>query len=157
MNREEGKLKCLNMYDVRLYDDSPACGMNWPPDLPEMYTYLRVSALSSVRPCLAEVNFARVAHLTHTHHTTVQPGTRDTNHSLTQRKDVVRAIHGWRSSNTPFQTHCLRCVSPPTYSRRFKMDMFPLCVSFTPSHLNTPPSPSKLSSSCLPNSTFMFP
>ena len=42
-NREEGKLKCLNMYDVRLYDDSPACGMNWPPDLPEMYTYLRVS------------------------------------------------------------------------------------------------------------------
>ena len=40
--REEGKPKCLNMYDVRLYDDSPACGMNWPPDLPAMYTYLRV-------------------------------------------------------------------------------------------------------------------
>ena len=39
---EEGKMKCLNMYDVRLYDDSPACGMNWPPDLPAMYTYLRV-------------------------------------------------------------------------------------------------------------------
>ncbi|KAJ3555877.1 hypothetical protein NM688_g2335 [Phlebia brevispora] len=37
----DGKPKCLNMYDVRLYDDSPACGMNWPPDLPDMYTYLR--------------------------------------------------------------------------------------------------------------------
>lgn len=45
MCREDGHLKCMNMYDVRLYDDSPACGMNWPPDLAPMYTYLRV------RPC----------------------------------------------------------------------------------------------------------
>ncbi|THG98100.1 hypothetical protein EW026_g4029 [Hermanssonia centrifuga] len=37
----DGKLKCLNMYDVRLYDTSPECGMNWPPDLPAIYTYLR--------------------------------------------------------------------------------------------------------------------
>lgn len=33
--------QCLNMYDVRLYDEHPACGMNWPPDLPHVYTYLR--------------------------------------------------------------------------------------------------------------------
>ncbi|KAI0337935.1 alpha/beta-hydrolase [Trametopsis cervina] len=37
----DGELKCLNMYDVRLYDKSPDCGMNWPPDLQHMYTYLR--------------------------------------------------------------------------------------------------------------------
>ncbi|KAI0691379.1 alpha/beta-hydrolase [Cytidiella melzeri] len=36
----DGKLRCLNIYDVRLYDDSPQCGMNWPPDLADMYTYL---------------------------------------------------------------------------------------------------------------------
>ena len=37
----DNKLQCLNMYDVRLYDDHPACGTNWPPDLTPMYSYLR--------------------------------------------------------------------------------------------------------------------
>ncbi|KAJ1035316.1 hypothetical protein NDA13_000736 [Ustilago tritici] len=32
---------CINMYDVRLSDTSPACGMNWPLTLSEMYDYLR--------------------------------------------------------------------------------------------------------------------
>lgn len=32
----------MNVYDVRLVDDFPACGMNWPPDLPDVYTFLRV-------------------------------------------------------------------------------------------------------------------
>lgn len=36
-----GKSICLNVYDVRLTDDWPACGMNWPPDLPDIYKYLR--------------------------------------------------------------------------------------------------------------------
>ncbi|KAH9938091.1 alpha/beta-hydrolase [Fomitopsis serialis] len=36
-----GKEMCLNIYDVRLQDESPACGMNWPPDLKHMYTYLQ--------------------------------------------------------------------------------------------------------------------
>ncbi|KAF8528838.1 KEX1 protein [Hysterangium stoloniferum] len=31
---------CLNMYDVRLTDTSPACGMNWPPGLSDVKTYL---------------------------------------------------------------------------------------------------------------------
>ncbi|EPS98740.1 hypothetical protein FOMPIDRAFT_1037314 [Fomitopsis schrenkii] len=39
--KENGKDMCLNIYDVRLYDEEPACGMNWPPDLQHMYTYLR--------------------------------------------------------------------------------------------------------------------
>ncbi|KAF2399185.1 pheromone processing carboxypeptidase-like protein Kex1 [Trichodelitschia bisporula] len=32
---------CLNMYDVRLRDEYPSCGMNWPPDLPDVTSYLR--------------------------------------------------------------------------------------------------------------------
>lgn len=33
----------MNVYDVRLMDDWTACGMNWPPDLPDVYQFLRVS------------------------------------------------------------------------------------------------------------------
>lgn len=32
--------QCVNMYDIRLRDDS-SCGMNWPPDLTEVTPYLR--------------------------------------------------------------------------------------------------------------------
>ena len=32
---------CLNMYDVRLRDNYPSCGMNWPPDLRYVTPYLR--------------------------------------------------------------------------------------------------------------------
>ncbi|KAJ1022463.1 hypothetical protein NDA16_003452 [Ustilago loliicola] len=32
---------CINIYDVRLSDTSPACGMNWPLTLSAMYDYLR--------------------------------------------------------------------------------------------------------------------
>lgn len=33
--------QCWNMYDVRLRDTWPACGMNWPPDLKTVTPYLR--------------------------------------------------------------------------------------------------------------------
>ncbi|KAK0626294.1 pheromone-processing carboxypeptidase KEX1 [Immersiella caudata] len=36
-----GKLQCYNMYDIRLRDEFPACGMNWPPDLTSVTPYLR--------------------------------------------------------------------------------------------------------------------
>lgn len=36
-----GDQACINMYDVRLRDSSPACGMNWPPDLDNVGPYLR--------------------------------------------------------------------------------------------------------------------
>lgn len=36
-----GKRQCFNMYDVRLRDTYPSCGMNWPPDLPDVTKYLR--------------------------------------------------------------------------------------------------------------------
>lgn len=32
---------CYNMYDIRLQDDYPSCGMAWPPDLTKLTPYLR--------------------------------------------------------------------------------------------------------------------
>ncbi|KAG9015864.1 Cell death protease [Tulasnella sp. JGI-2019a] len=44
-----GETRCVNVYDVRLSDTYPSCGMNWPPDLHAVTDYLRrrdvVSAL----------------------------------------------------------------------------------------------------------------
>ena len=36
-----GDNSCVNMYDVRLKDSYPSCGMNWPPDLTSVTPYLR--------------------------------------------------------------------------------------------------------------------
>ena len=33
--------QCYNMYDLRLRDSYPSCGMNWPPDLKQVTPYLR--------------------------------------------------------------------------------------------------------------------
>lgn len=37
----DGSMQCYNMYDVRLKDSYPSCGMNWPPDLVHLTPYLR--------------------------------------------------------------------------------------------------------------------
>ncbi|KAI5855013.1 alpha/beta-hydrolase [Durotheca rogersii] len=37
----KGESECFNMYDVRLKDVYPSCGMNWPPDLEHLVPYLR--------------------------------------------------------------------------------------------------------------------
>lgn len=37
----DSKRHCINMYDVRLRDTYPSCGMNWPPDLVNVTPYLR--------------------------------------------------------------------------------------------------------------------
>ncbi|EMR64747.1 putative carboxypeptidase kex1 protein [Eutypa lata UCREL1] len=37
----DGQAECINMYDVRLKDVYPSCGMNWPPDLKDVTPYLR--------------------------------------------------------------------------------------------------------------------
>lgn len=39
--------QCRNMYDVRLTDSYPSCGMNWPPDLEYVKPYLRRSDVTS--------------------------------------------------------------------------------------------------------------
>ncbi|EIM85643.1 alpha/beta-hydrolase [Stereum hirsutum FP-91666 SS1] len=36
----DGQQVCMNVYDVRLDDEYPACGMTWPPDLHNVTTYL---------------------------------------------------------------------------------------------------------------------
>ncbi|KAG1752379.1 alpha beta-hydrolase [Suillus paluster] len=36
----DGQEKCVNIYDVRLEDDEPFCGMQWPPDLKNISSYL---------------------------------------------------------------------------------------------------------------------
>ncbi|KAL2141464.1 hypothetical protein VTI28DRAFT_2387 [Corynascus sepedonium] len=40
-NNKNNALECYNMYDVRLKDTYPSCGMNWPPDLTHAAPYLR--------------------------------------------------------------------------------------------------------------------
>ncbi|TFK72001.1 alpha/beta-hydrolase [Pluteus cervinus] len=40
LRTENGKKTCLNIYDIRLEDEYPACGMNWPPPLHNITTYL---------------------------------------------------------------------------------------------------------------------
>ena len=42
---ENGTQVCLNTYDLRLVDTSPACGMNWPPELAATYAFLRKPAV----------------------------------------------------------------------------------------------------------------
>jgi len=36
----KGEEMCINIYDVRLDDTKPACGMNWPPDIEHVTSYL---------------------------------------------------------------------------------------------------------------------
>lgn len=38
--RQGSQSYCINIYDVRLSDTAPACGMNWPPTLASTYAYL---------------------------------------------------------------------------------------------------------------------
>ncbi|KAF8165686.1 pheromone-processing carboxypeptidase KEX1 [Crassisporium funariophilum] len=35
-----GKDMCINIYDIRLDDVAPACGMNWPPEMPHITSLL---------------------------------------------------------------------------------------------------------------------
>ncbi|KIK40071.1 hypothetical protein CY34DRAFT_88000 [Suillus luteus UH-Slu-Lm8-n1] len=36
----DGQPKCVNVYDVRLEDDEPFCGLQWPPELKNISSYL---------------------------------------------------------------------------------------------------------------------
>src|SRR5579859_2003981 len=44
-NGRHAEQGCINMYDVRLRDTYPSCGMSWPPDLTDVTPYLRVLPL----------------------------------------------------------------------------------------------------------------
>jgi len=41
LKKSEKDGQCYNMYDLRLRDSIPDCGMNWPPDLETVKPYLR--------------------------------------------------------------------------------------------------------------------
>jgi len=40
-SRADGKDMCINIYDVRLSDTYPSCGMHWPTTLSATYDYLK--------------------------------------------------------------------------------------------------------------------
>ena len=65
----------MNVYDVRLLDKSPACGLNWPEPLPEVTRYLGVS--------MPFLHFYEVSLI-----------------GLEQRSDVVRALHAEAKSES---------------------------------------------------------
>jgi len=46
--RVNGVTTCLNIYDIRLSDTHPACGMNWPPDLTYVKSYLQRDDIRNV-------------------------------------------------------------------------------------------------------------
>lgn len=61
--------QCINMYDTRLRDSYPSCGMNWPPDLVNVQPWLqrdevvealnlKVSELTKWRECDGKVSSA---------------------------------------------------------------------------------------------------
>lgn len=41
-HKQDGVEMCINIYDVRLEDTAPACGMNWPPEMPAINKLLAV-------------------------------------------------------------------------------------------------------------------
>lgn len=53
INRVNDQKMCINIYDIRLEDTSPACGMNWPPEMPQIKDFLGVSSyLYPLQPVL---------------------------------------------------------------------------------------------------------
>jgi len=62
---------CINIYDIRLEDTQPACGMNWPPEMPHITKLLGVSiplhlqfplaTFTSLQPFIATRRHQRIA------------------------------------------------------------------------------------------------
>ena len=40
---------CINIYDIRLDDTYPSCGMNWPPEIKPVTKYLDVCTFICMR------------------------------------------------------------------------------------------------------------
>ena len=70
---------CVNVYDVRLKDEIPACGLNWPTDLVNITSYLRVRSL-----------LQRCSLITHLRK---------------QRPDVLNALHAQGKSEAWVECH----------------------------------------------------
>lgn len=90
----------MNVYDTRLVDDWPACGMNWPPDLPDIYDLLRVCITQNHPSC--SFHFRSVRYLAES--------------DINQSQDTLTALHATRRETA--WTECDGRVSSELYSRR---------------------------------------
>ncbi|CDO73823.1 hypothetical protein BN946_scf185015.g152 [Trametes cinnabarina] len=79
---------CINMYDVRLEDTAPECGMNWPPDLTDVYTYLaRRDVVNAIHANAVPGNWVECKPRVHT-----EFSTRRSNSSITLLPRVLERI-----------------------------------------------------------------
>jgi len=62
---------CINIYDIRLNDTAPACGMNWPPEMPNVNNFLKVLHLSRVS---IKSNTFQKPEVVHALHADAHPG-----------------------------------------------------------------------------------
>ncbi|TBU33044.1 alpha/beta-hydrolase [Dichomitus squalens] len=87
-HEEQGVAKCLNIYDVRLEDSQPQCGMNWPPDLDAVYKYLaRKDVVSALHADRAPGKWVECKSRVH-----VEFSTRTSNSSITVLPRVLEKI-----------------------------------------------------------------
>ncbi|RPD66874.1 alpha/beta-hydrolase [Lentinus tigrinus ALCF2SS1-7] len=87
-NKKAGVEMCLNIYDVRLEDTSPQCGMNWPPDLDAVYKYLaRRDVVSAIHADQVPGKWVECKSRVHSEFTT-----RSSNSSITVLPRVLEKI-----------------------------------------------------------------
>ncbi|KAI9064815.1 alpha/beta-hydrolase [Trametes sanguinea] len=83
-----GTPQCLNIYDVRLEDTAPECGMNWPPDLTDVYSYLaRRDVVNAIHATAVPGKWVECKSRVHT-----EFSTRKSNSSITVLPRVLERI-----------------------------------------------------------------
>ena len=102
---EDGRKTCVNQYDIRLRDTYPACGMNWPNELKNISSYLRVNKETIYNSYI----FVRWQELTQRFSS-----------AYIQRQDVISAINahakqeGWVECSGAVGTALDNDPSPPS-------------------------------------------
>ncbi|KAI0722676.1 alpha/beta-hydrolase [Earliella scabrosa] len=87
-HKVNGQDMCLNIYDVRLDDTSPQCGMNWPPDLEPVYKYLaRTDVVNAIHASMVPGKWVECKTRVHT-----EFYTRTSNSSITVLPRVLEKI-----------------------------------------------------------------
>ncbi|TFK94266.1 alpha/beta-hydrolase [Polyporus arcularius HHB13444] len=87
-HKADGVDKCLNIYDVRLEDTAPQCGMNWPPDLDAVYKYLaRRDVVSAIHADQVPGKWVECKNRVHSEFTT-----RSSNSSITVLPRILEKI-----------------------------------------------------------------
>lgn len=83
-------MMCINIYDIRLEDTAPACGMNWPPEMPAIKKMLGVKWFIYLfhRLFAADLNLDQRPEVVNALHATAHPGG-----WVECRSSVHRAFH----------------------------------------------------------------